>query len=136
MDARFGCDGDGLSPSVAWEVTPEGTSEIAVVISDEAGRVHWMLLGIEPSVIALPEGVSTGDLLSQGVEVVTNDFGVQGWSPPCPAEGSSERYLVTVYALSQQIEGTGLMDAAEIADLLGFVSIEIADSTGIYTRAG
>jgi Raf kinase inhibitor-like YbhB/YbcL family protein len=136
MDNRFGCAGAGLSPSIAWEAAPDGTAEIAVVISDEAGRAHWMLLGIDPSVIALPEGVTTRDLLSQGVEVVPNDFGEQGWTPPCPAEGSSERYIVTVYALSQQIEGTGLMDAAEIADLLGFVSIEIAEATGIYSRVG
>jgi Raf kinase inhibitor-like YbhB/YbcL family protein len=136
MDIRFGCAGDGLSPSVAWEIAPDGTAEIAVVIKDEANRVHWMLLGIDPSVIALPEGVSTEDLLSQGVEVVPNDFGVTGWTPPCPAEGSSERYFVTVYALSQQIEGTALMDTAEIADLLGFISLEIAESIGVYSRPG
>jgi Raf kinase inhibitor-like YbhB/YbcL family protein len=136
MDTRFGCAGAGLSPFVAWEDTPDGTAEIAVVISDEAGRAHWMLLGIDPSVIAIPEGVTTGDLLSQGVEVVPNDFGEQGWTAPCPGEGTSERYTIRVYALSQQIEGTGLMDAAEIADLLNFVSIEIAESTGIYSRPG
>ncbi len=134
MGLRFGCAGDGVSPSVAWESVPDGTSEIAVVISDQAGRVHWMLLGIGPTVIAIPEAVSAEGLNRQGAEVISNDFGVADWTPPCPAPGTSELFLVTVHALSQQIEGTALMGPAEIADLLGFVSIAIAEVTGVYSR--
>jgi Raf kinase inhibitor-like YbhB/YbcL family protein len=134
MDPRFGCAGEGLSPSVAWESVPEGTSEIAIVISDQAGRVHWMLLGISPEVIALPEAVSAEGLARQGVQVISNDFGVADWTPPCPPAGTSEMFLVSVHALSQQIEGAATMRPAEIADLLGFVSLGIAEVTGVYSR--
>ena len=134
MDPRFGCAGEGLSPSVAWESIPEGTTEIAVVISDQAGQVLWMLLGIDPTVIAIPEAVSSEGLARQDVIVVSNDFGVADWTPPCPPAGTSELYLVTVYALSQQIEGAAAMSTAEIADLLGFLSLEIAEVTGSYSR--
>ncbi len=136
MDQRFGCAGAGLSPQVAWDFTPQGTAEIAVVLSDQAGQIYWMLLGIDPSVRAIPEGIGADDLQSQGVQVITNSFGETGWTPPCPAEGSSELFLVTVYALNQQIEGAGTMDPVEIADLLGFVSIEVSEATGLYSRTG
>lgn len=134
MGVRFGCAGDGVSPSVAWESVPDGTSEIAVVVTDQADRVHWMLLGIIPTVIAIPEAVSAEGLNRQGVEVIANDFGMVGWTPPCPAAGTSEIFLVTVHALSQQIEGAATMSPAEIADLLGFVSIGIAEVIGVYSR--
>jgi Raf kinase inhibitor-like YbhB/YbcL family protein len=134
MDPRFGCAGEGLSPSVAWESVPEGTTEIAVVISDQAGQILWMLLGINPTVIAIPEAVSSEGLTRQSVEVISNDFGVADWTPPCPPVGTSELLLVTVYALNQQIEGASAMSPAEIADLLGFVSIDIAEVTGVYSR--
>jgi Raf kinase inhibitor-like YbhB/YbcL family protein len=136
MDSRFGCAGSGVSPQVAWDFIPQGTAEIALVISDQAGRIYWMLLGIGPSVRAIPEGVSAEDLQAQGVQVITNDFGETQWTPPCPAEGSSELFLITVYALNQQIEGANTMGPAEIADLLGFVSIEVAEATGLYSRPG
>jgi hypothetical protein len=42
--------------------------------------------------------------------------------------------LVTVHALNQQIEGTATMGPAEIADLLGFVSIASAEVTGVYSQ--
>jgi Raf kinase inhibitor-like YbhB/YbcL family protein len=134
MDSRFGCAGPGVSPAVAWDLIPQGTAEMALVISDQVGRIHWMLLGIDLSVRAIPDGVSSEDLQAQGVQVITNDFGETGWTPPCPAEGSSELFLFTVYALNQQIEGADTMAPAEIADLLGFVSIEVAEATGLYSR--
>lgn len=134
IDARFTCEGASLSPSVAWEAIPADTAELALVITDQGGRVHWMLLGIDPRTVAIPEGASTEELRAQQVEVLTNSFGEEGWTAPCPAEGDTEILTVRVHALSQQIEGSSTLDLAEIVDLLGFLSLGMGEATGVAVR--
>jgi hypothetical protein len=45
---RYTCDGDELSPPLAWTGVPEGVAELALVVRDPDadGFVHWVVAGL------------------------------------------------------------------------------------------
>jgi Raf kinase inhibitor-like YbhB/YbcL family protein len=131
IDARYGCDGDDVSPSISWSVPPDGTVETAVVLRDldADGLVHWLVTGIDPSFGAIPEGALPGSALLR-----TNSFGVAGWSGPCPPAGDEHEYLMSVYALNRPLEAADDVPANEVVDLLERLAIAVADRSGTFAR--
>jgi Raf kinase inhibitor-like YbhB/YbcL family protein len=102
---RHTCDGEDVSPPLAWSGAPEGTAAYVLLVDDPDARsfVHWVVSDIPAEVTDVAEGSGGG-----GVEG-RNDFGRHGWAGPCPPSGT-HRYVVTVYALSQAL---GLEPGAE-----------------------
>jgi Raf kinase inhibitor-like YbhB/YbcL family protein len=101
IPATYTCDGDDVSPPLAWTAPPEGSVELALCLDDpDAGRypfTHWLAWGLAPSSGALAQG-----------EVATaegrNDFGAPGYRGPCPPPGKPHRYVFTLYALDTEPE--------------------------------
>ena len=71
IPARFTCDGEDISPPLAWSDPPAGTRSFALIVDDpdapdpKAPRmtwVHWVVYGIPPGVHELAEGVGNGRL--------------------------------------------------------------------------
>lgn len=95
IPSRFTCDGDDVSPPLAWSGAPGGTAAYAIVVADPDARgwIHWIATDLVAPELA--EGMPAG------VEG-RNDFGRVGWGGPCPPSGT-HRYDVTVYALSQPL---------------------------------
>lgn len=94
---RYTCEGDDVSPPLAWDDPPEGTRSFALVVDDPdaPGRVftHWVAWGIPSDRRNLDEGESPPG--SGG-----NDFGRQGWGGPCPPPGHGRhRYVFRLLAL-------------------------------------
>ena len=97
----FTCDGDNLSPGLAWEGVPERAAELALVVEDPDAPggtfTHWLVFGIEPSdVLILPDTHS----LPEG----ENDFGHERYDGPCPPEGEEHRYAFRLLALDAPLE--------------------------------
>jgi len=85
LPRRFSCDGDGVSPPLAWSPIPEGTRSFALVLDDPdaPGKVfqHWVAWNIPADWTSLPEDVKPEDEPpTQG----KNDQGKIGYGPPCP----------------------------------------------------
>ncbi|HEY7562918.1 MAG TPA: YbhB/YbcL family Raf kinase inhibitor-like protein [Gaiellaceae bacterium] len=122
IDPRYTCDGDDVSPALAWAGVPAGTAELALVVEDPDAPggtfTHWLVYGVDPSVTALPEGVPVrADVagppaLRQGV----NDMGAAGYGGPCPPGGEEHRYVFRLLALD---EALGLPDGVSRDDVLG-----------------
>jgi Raf kinase inhibitor-like YbhB/YbcL family protein len=96
----YTCDGEDISPALAWEGEPEGTQSFALVMDDPDAPAgtwnHWLLWDILGSVHALPEGHQA----SQPVHSGTNDFGKTGYGGPCPpSRHGVHRYYFRLYAL-------------------------------------
>ncbi|CAN5708401.1 hypothetical protein BH18ACT2_BH18ACT2_09660 [soil metagenome] len=134
IDARFTCDGAGLSPTLFWTAPPAGTVELALVVSDAdaQGFVHWAAVGIPPTAGEVGEGATiTGAL--EGV----NDFGAPGWDGPCPpAPGETHTYRFALYALGQRTELPEGFTGDEVTAFAQAVAVGYTDTTGTYTRAG
>jgi Raf kinase inhibitor-like YbhB/YbcL family protein len=97
---RFTCDGENLSPPLAWTGAPEGTQSFALIVDDpDAPRgtfTHWMLFDIPPDTEGLDEGVQPG----AGGRALRNDFGEPRYGGPCPPRGHGpHRYRFTLHAL-------------------------------------
>lgn len=90
---RHTCDGEDVSPPLAWEGAPDWTESLALVVHDpDAPRgdwVHWVIYDIPGRFDGLPEHVGTSkrlDDLGQAAQG-KNDFGRMGWGGPCPPPG-------------------------------------------------
>jgi Raf kinase inhibitor-like YbhB/YbcL family protein len=92
------CDGDDVSPALAWADPPEGTVSVALCLDDpDAGRypfTHWLAWSL-PAEGSLGEGEAAP---AEG----RNDFGAPGYRGPCPPPGKPHRYVFTVCALDAQ----------------------------------
>ena len=109
---RFTCDGDGVSPPLAWTRVPHGAHSLVLVVDDpKAGHfVHWTVLDIPPTVTAVEE-----DDAPRGE--TDNSLGEEGWTGPCPPEGDGEHeYLFAVYAVDGPL---GLDEGASHDEIAG-----------------
>lgn len=100
---RYTCDGEDLSPPLAWSGAPDETGSYVLIMDDpDAPRgtfVHWMLYDIPFTKTGFEEGLPPG----QGGRVLVNDFGKAAYGGPCPPKGHGpHRYRFTLYALNTQ----------------------------------
>jgi Raf kinase inhibitor-like YbhB/YbcL family protein len=103
----FGCHGSNVSPRISWSHVPPGTKSIIVNIHDPdaptggLGWTHWEVVNIPPSQTSIEKGASgNSKLLPAGAIETLTDFGESGYGGPCPPQGESHRYIVTVSALT------------------------------------
>jgi Raf kinase inhibitor-like YbhB/YbcL family protein len=93
---RFTCDGEDVSPALAWTGVPGGTQGLVLVLEDPDAPggtfTHWLVYGVDPGSTALPEAAAAA---LQG----ENDFGATSYGGPCPPEGEEHRYVFRLLAL-------------------------------------
>lgn len=98
---RYTCDGEDVSPPLAWKAPPDGTVMLALCVDDsDAGRypfTHWLAWGLAPAAGELAEGEAAP---SEG----RNDFGAPGYRGPCPPPGKPHRYVFRLLALDAELE--------------------------------
>ena len=83
LPVQYTCDGDNMSPPLAWSEVPEGTAELVLLFEDPDApggtQVYWALFGLHPASGGLEEGkVPAGALGGK------NDYGRTDWAGPCP----------------------------------------------------
>lgn len=111
---RYTCDGEELSPPLAWTGVPAGAAELALVVRDPdaGGFVHWVIAGIPATTAGMAEDTPP----SRAVEA-RNGAGGNGWAGPCPPSGN-HTYVFTLYALSQPAGMETGLDAEDAAELI------------------
>jgi Raf kinase inhibitor-like YbhB/YbcL family protein len=132
IPTRHTCDGEDVSPPLAWSGGPDGTRFVAILVTDRdaGGFVHWAAANVADD--SLGDGASGS--ATAGTEG-SNDFGRAGWGGPCPPSGE-HRYVFTVYALSERLElGPGFGAGQLTSAMRGKVLAE-GQLTGRYRRAG
>lgn len=97
IPSGFTCDGEDISPHLAWDDVPEGTKSFALIVDDPDAPmgtwVHWLLGDIPPQTREIPQ-----NLIPTGARQITNDFGREDYGGPCPPSGT-HRYFFKLYAL-------------------------------------
>jgi Raf kinase inhibitor-like YbhB/YbcL family protein len=116
---KYTCEGDDLSPPLAWSQLPEQTKSVALVCEDpDAPRgmwVHWVFYGLPPDSTSLPEAVPADTVLTTQAKQGKNSWGRIGYGGPCPPPGPAHRYFFKLYALDIE---TTLPQGATRKDLL------------------
>ena len=131
---RFGCDGDDVSPPLAWSGAPAGTSAFVLIVTDPDARgfVHWVATDISAASTGLPEGASGSR--AAGIEG-RNGFGRTGWGGPCPPSGT-HHYVFELFALSTPLGLAGTPTESQVRAALGRVTLARAELMGTYRRGG
>ncbi|HYZ85523.1 MAG TPA: YbhB/YbcL family Raf kinase inhibitor-like protein [Bryobacteraceae bacterium] len=103
---KYTCDGENVSPPLAWADVPAGTKSFALIMDDPDAPsglfVHWLIYGIPSSQHGLDEGIGTAKTAAAGVRQGKNGFGKIGYGGPCPPSGT-HRYYFHLYALDSEL---------------------------------
>jgi Raf kinase inhibitor-like YbhB/YbcL family protein len=108
---KYTCEGDNISPPLAWNGVPKGTKSLVLIIDDPDAPdpkapqlvwVHWVVYNIPPDTKGLPENVSKAGL-PQGTTLGVNDFKKTSYGGPCPPIGR-HRYFHKLYALDTTLD--------------------------------
>lgn len=104
---KYTCDGEDVSPPLSWVQLPNETKSIVLICDDPDAPVgtwvHWVLFGLSPDTLELPEGVSHEKEVLGGAKQGLNDFRKYGYGGPCPP-GGTHRYFFKLYAVDTQVD--------------------------------
>lgn len=102
----YACQGENMSPPLAWSAPPAGTASFALIMDDPdavavVGYVynHWLLFNIPAQSSSLPEDLAAQASLPDGSRHGQNNSNKTGYSGPCPPGTQSHRYVFTLYAV-------------------------------------
>jgi Raf kinase inhibitor-like YbhB/YbcL family protein len=133
VPSRFTCDGEDLSPPLAWSGVPADVAAVALVVDDPDAPsgtfTHWVVLDLPPGTTSLEEGADPPGAQAR------NSAGKAAWMGPCPPTGT-HRYRFTVVALRAR---TGLADGTALMDALAAVrdgAVAQGRLTATYRRSG
>jgi len=136
---RFTCDGENMSPPLAWSDLPLETKSLALTVHDpdvpkqlkpDGVFDHWTLFNIPPDVTEIATGGSTGTRGSNGT-------GKNQYTGPCPPkeyEPSEHRYVFKLYALDTELD---LPEGATKVEVLSAIEGHVlgeAELVGKYRR--
>jgi len=103
---QYTCEGQDVSPPLAWSGVPASAKSLVLIVDDPdapdpaAPRmtwVHWVLYNIPVTAAGLPEAVSAAHLPKGSLDG-KNDWQRTGYGGPCPPIGR-HRYFHKLYAL-------------------------------------
>ncbi len=95
------CQGDNISPALAWENPPAGTQSYALVFIDVSTNfLHSVMWDIPMSNASLPEDVDQAFEPADvpGAKQARSYLGSRGYAGPCP--GSEHNYEFRLHALN------------------------------------
>ena len=135
----YACNGDDISPPLAWSGAPDNTNSFVLIMDDPDAPVgmwvHWVLFNIPGTVSVVDVGLPTDAELLDGSQQGTNSWGRVGYGGPCPPSGV-HRYYFKLYALDISLV---LDESATKEDVLaameGHILIE-TELMGTYSAPG
>jgi Raf kinase inhibitor-like YbhB/YbcL family protein len=140
IPARYTCQGENVSPPLAWSGLPAGTRSLALIVDDpdapdpQAPKmtwVHWVLYNLPPTAVELPEAVRQ---LPAGTREGVNDWGKTGYGGPCPPIGR-HRYFHKLYALDSELAGLERPTKAELEKAMAGHVLARAELVGTYQKS-
>ena len=140
---RFTCEGDDVSPPLAWSGVPEGTRSLVLIVDDPDAPdpanprmtwVHWVLYDIPPSADGLEEAVASS-ALPAGTREGLNDWKRTGYGGPCPPIGR-HRYFHKLYALDTRLPDLARPTKTELEQAMAGHVLAEAELIGTYKKKG
>jgi Raf kinase inhibitor-like YbhB/YbcL family protein len=141
IPTKYTCEGDEVSPPLAWSGVPAGAKSLVLVVDDpdapdpKAPRttwVHWVLYDLQPTQTSLPEGAGRSPLPG-GARDGLNDWKRTGYGGPCPPVGR-HRYVHKLYALDTTLGDLGAPTKATVEKAMAGHVLEKAELIGTYQK--
>jgi Raf kinase inhibitor-like YbhB/YbcL family protein len=139
IPVKYTCDGDDVSPPLAWSGAPARTASFALIADDPdapAGTwVHWVLYNLPANAAALPENVAQVETLDLGgARQGRNDFRHPGYGGPCPPPGPAHRYFFKLYALDTVLQLRPAPQKKDLEQAMEGHTLGMAQLMGTYAR--
>ena len=137
IPAKFTCDGQDVSPPLAWKNIPEKAKSIVIICDDPDAPVgtwvHWVCYDIPASVTSLAEGVPKTDSLPEGGKQGISDFKRIGYGGPCPPSGT-HRYFFKIFALDGMLGLPAGKTKKDIEHAMKGHIVDKGELVGVYSR--
>ncbi len=103
---KYTCNGDNISPYLAWDNVPAEAVTLALLMDDPDAPggifTHWIMYNIPVTVTEIPGIIPVQKNLDFGGIHGKNDFGKYGYGGPCPPSGEQHRYFFRLYAVGKK----------------------------------
>jgi hypothetical protein len=136
---RHTCQGEDLSPPLAWSGTPTNAKSLVLIVDDpdapdpaapKMTYVHWVVYNLPPATATLPEAVAQ---LPHGTREGLNDWHRTGYGGPCPPIGR-HRYFHKLYTLDTVLPDLGTPTKAKLEAAMKGHVIAQAELVGTYQK--
>jgi Raf kinase inhibitor-like YbhB/YbcL family protein len=140
IPSKYTCEGDDLSPPLAFAGVPAGTKSLTLIVDDPDAPdpkapkrvwVHWLVYNLPPDSQGLPENASEAGL-PDGAMTGVNDRKRSSYHGPCPPIGR-HRYFHKLYALDIALPAKPLTKSELEAAMKGHVLAQ-AELIGTYQK--
>jgi Raf kinase inhibitor-like YbhB/YbcL family protein len=142
IPSRYTCDGDDISPSLAWSGVPTGARSLVLIVDDPDAPdpkapkmtwVHWVLYNIPPTSTSLPEQIAAKNLPKGTLEGI-NDWKRTGYGGPCPPIGR-HRYFHKLYALDTALPDMNRPTKTKLEGAMQGHILSQVEIVGTYQRS-
>jgi Raf kinase inhibitor-like YbhB/YbcL family protein len=139
IPSKFTCEGQDVSPPLAWDGVPDETQSFALIMDDPdapdpaAPRrtwVHWVLVDLPANARSLPEAVRA---LPPGTVEGVNDWQRTGYGGPCPPVGR-HRYFFKLYALDAVLGDLAAVAKGDVERAMEGHVLAKAELVGTYQK--
>ena len=138
IPAQHTCEGQDVSPALAWSGVPTSSKSLALVVDDPDAPdsaapkntwVHWVIYDLPPTTSGLAEGAA----LPAGARTGRNDWKRARWNGPCPPIGR-HRYFFKLYALDTTLGNLHEPTKAQLEAAMKKHVIAQAQLVGTYQK--
>jgi len=140
IPAKYTCEGEDVSPPLAWSGVPAGTKSLVLIVDDpdapdpkapQRTWVHWVLYDLPPTAAGLAEGGAS----PAGTKGGLNDWKRFGYGGPCPPIGR-HRYFFKLYALDTVLTGLDAPTKAQVEAAMQGRVLAATQFIGTYQKGG
>ena len=111
IPSKYTCEGEDVSPPLAWEGVPDGAKSLVLIIDDPDAPdpkapkmvwVHWVVHNIPPDIQSLPENAGKAGL-PQGALLGPNDFKRRDMAAPVRRSAGTVTFISSTRWISRSI---------------------------------
>ena len=141
VPAKYTCQGQDISPPLAWDGVPEGTESLALIVDDPDAPdpkapkmtwVHWVVFNLSPDISGLAENAD-GSGYPTGATVGLNDWKRTKYGGPCPPVGR-HRYFHKLYALDARLPDLRRLTKGDLEVAMEGHVLAQAELVGTYQK--
>lgn len=142
IPTKYTCEGEDVSPPLAWSGVPANAKSLALIVDDPDAPdpnapqrvwVHWVLYNIPVATTSLAEAAG-GKHMPAGATEGTNDWTRSGYGGPCPPIGR-HRYFFKLYALDASLPAGKPLTKAALETAMKSHILAQAELMGTYQKA-
>ncbi len=142
IPSKYTCEGQDVSPPLAWSGVPSNTKSFALIVDDpdapdpakpQRVYVHWVVYNTPPTATSLPENASKKGL-PKGAVQGKNDWGKAEYGGPCPPIGR-HRYFFKLYALDIELTGLSSPTKADVERAVKGHVVDSGELVGTYQKS-